>query len=233
MQLKQNAIFIADAHYNFKRKTLDSLLSDINKGNIECSQLFLMGDIFDFLSDEIDYFKERNQKVIDLIRELSIKVEVYYLEGNHDFNLNTIFKDATVIPRQMQPYQISLDSRIVELAHGDIFVGEAYEIFCKVFRNKYVLSFLNLLDISNWISKWQEKKLSNKYICNRIGDFKYIVQTRIDKYKGDIVLEGHYHEGKSYTFGKRKYINIPSLACSNEYIKFEGSEFTWKKYEKL
>ena len=229
MQIKQNAIFIADSHYNYKRETLYELLSNIDKELIECSQLFLMGDIFDFLSDEVTYFRTKNQEMIELIQKLSLKIETYYLEGNHDFNLEAIFKDATVIPRQEQPYEMKTDTKSVEIAHGDIFVSDAYETFCKIIRDRYFLSFLNALDISGWISKIVEKKLASKSICHRIGDFKYIVQQRIDRYKADIVLEGHYHEGKSYTFGKRKYINIPSLACGNQYIRYKDEDFIWEK----
>ncbi len=233
MQIKNNAVFIADSHFNFQRKTLYRILEDIQNGKIECSQLFLMGDIFDFLAGEVTYFVEQNQKAIELIQDISKKIEVYYLEGNHDYNLKKLFPDATVIARQEQPFRMNIDTRNVDLAHGDIFVGDGYDRYCKVIRNKYLLMFLNLFDRSAWITKIIEKKLAQKQICNKIGDFKYIVQKRINSFKGDIVLEGHYHEGKSYTFGKRKYINIPSLACSNEYIQFHNAEFIWKKYEKL
>ncbi len=225
MDIKTDALFIADSHYNFKREALCELLSNIDNGSLKCSQLFLMGDIFDFLSNEISYFKIKNKELINLIQNISTKIEVFYFEGNHDFNLSRLFPQAFVIPRDHQPFSMKLDDKSVELSHGDIFAGETYDIFCKIIRNKVVLSLLNILDIQNLISKTTEKRLANKSICNKIKDFKYIVQKRIDNYKADIVIEGHYHEGKSYTFGKRKYINIPSLACDNEFIRYNETGF--------
>ena len=77
------AIFIADAHYNKKRTQLGDLLLKIKNDEIQTQQIFLMGDMFDFLSGEIDYFKCINYKITSLINDLSITHEVLYLEGNH------------------------------------------------------------------------------------------------------------------------------------------------------
>ncbi|MGB3751545.1 MAG: UDP-2,3-diacylglucosamine diphosphatase, partial [Arcobacteraceae bacterium] len=64
MIIQDNAIFIADAHYNDSRTQLYKLLLLLQKGTLSCSQIFLMGDIFDFLSSEIKYFQFINSKVI-------------------------------------------------------------------------------------------------------------------------------------------------------------------------
>ncbi|MCD8541207.1 MAG: hypothetical protein LRY22_00560 [Aliarcobacter cryaerophilus] len=50
-----------------------------------------MGDNFDFLSNEIKYFKNRNKDIIELLNSLSDSFEIFYLEGNHDYNLSKIF----------------------------------------------------------------------------------------------------------------------------------------------
>ena len=58
--LKDEAIFIADSHYNKKNQEFKIILEKIKNSEIFCSQIFLMGDNFDFLSNEIKYFKNRN-----------------------------------------------------------------------------------------------------------------------------------------------------------------------------
>ena len=55
--LKDEAIFIADSHYNKKNQEFKIILEKIKNSEIFCSQIFLMGDNFDFLSNEIKYFK--------------------------------------------------------------------------------------------------------------------------------------------------------------------------------
>ena len=103
MIIQNNAIFIADSHHNTKRKQLNNLLIRLKSGDIQSSQIFLMGDIFDFLSGDVDYFKSLNHEIISLINELSQTHELVYLEGNHDFNLCKIFPNVNVIQRQAQP----------------------------------------------------------------------------------------------------------------------------------
>lgn len=229
MQIKEDAIFIADAHYNFKRKGLKTLLEKIQKNELPCSQLFLMGDIFDFIANEVSYFKKVNEEVVFLIQELSSKIEVYYLEGNHDFNLKQIFSNIKVFPRQMQPVKMKVEEKSVELSHGDVFVGSKYELYCLVIRSSILLTFLNFMDIFGIISKTVEKKLANKKICHEIVDFESKIKKKIVNYSSDIVIEGHYHQGKNFTFDKHEYINIPSLACDKVYLRYKNKEFNKEK----
>ncbi|EAH5875068.1 UDP-2,3-diacylglucosamine diphosphatase, partial [Campylobacter coli] len=46
-----------------------------------------MGDIFDLLIGEISATHEFAKPYIKLLEELALKMEIIYLEGNHDFNL--------------------------------------------------------------------------------------------------------------------------------------------------
>ncbi len=85
--LKDEAIFIADLHYNKKNQEFKIILEKIKNSEIFCSQIFLMGDYFDFLSNEIKYFKNRNKYIIELLNYLSDSFEIFYLKWNHEYNL--------------------------------------------------------------------------------------------------------------------------------------------------
>ena len=87
LNLKKRAIFVADSHFSEVNVEFLSLLEKIKNEEIKTPQLFLMGDMFDFISGESRYFIKLNQKLIDIINELSKKIEIIYLEGNHDYNL--------------------------------------------------------------------------------------------------------------------------------------------------
>ena len=100
--IANEAVFVADVHYNYKRKEFESFLKNLLKN--PPPQLFLLGDIFDFLSNEIDYFKKINKTLINLINELSKKTQIFYFEGNHDFNLKDLFsKEISIYPISNQP----------------------------------------------------------------------------------------------------------------------------------
>ncbi|WP_228154506.1 UDP-2,3-diacylglucosamine diphosphatase [Aliarcobacter cryaerophilus] len=229
--LKDEAIFIADSHYNKKNQEFKIILEKIKNGEIFCSQIFLMGDNFDFISGESRYFVKKYQNLIDNINTLSISHEIFYLEGNHDYNLQTLFPNIRVLKREKQPLLLEYEDKKIALSHGDNFINWHYNLYCKIIRNSYFLYFLNLLDINFFISKKIEKSLENKNICHNLTYFEELVNKRVKNYSEDIVIEGHYHQAKSYKIGNKDYINIPSLACQKSFTRFKNGKFLNEKLE--
>jgi len=221
MIIKNGAIFIADAHYNKIQVELIDFLQQIKDKKILCKQLFLMGDIFDFLCDEVDYFQDSNHKLIELIDTLSQSIETIYFEGNHDYSLEDTFPKARVIPRKEQPIYINLRDKKIALSHGDIYTPTLYNRYCMIIRNPYLLNFLNLIDINNWLSKKIEYKLQKKDLCKKQDNFNEFAKIRIKNYNVDVVIEGHYHQN----FISNNYINLPSFACDKQYLQYVDNEF--------
>lgn len=227
LNLKTDAIFVADSHFNKNHQEFLTFLKKLNSGEIKTTQLILMGDNFDFISGECKYFIKINKELIDIINKLSTQIDILYLEGNHDYNMQVLFPKVKVIKRENQPFQTkTLDGKTVSLAHGDNFINWKYDLYCAIIRNSTLLKFLNLLDFNFFISKKIENALLGKNICHEMKNFKKLVTKRINNYKSDIIIEGHYHQGKSYDLNDKLYVNIPSLCCSNEYSRFDGKVFS-------
>ena len=226
LSIQNEAIFVADSHYNEKNKEFLLFLKKIESKEILCSQLFLMGDMIDFISGESRYFVQQNYQVIELLNKLSKDIQIVYLEGNHDYNLKSIFPNINVIKRENQPLLAKLENnQTISLSHGDNFINWKYDLYCKIIRNTFFLQFMNLIDINFFISKKIENTLVNKNICHKMNNFKQIVEKRIKNYNTDIVIEGHYHQGDIYNINNKKYVNIPSLCCQKEYVKIKDLEF--------
>ena len=224
VNINEDAIFIADSHYNSNRKELKAIVHNILNNHLKTSQLFLMGDIFDFLSQEIMYFKNKNEDMINLINLLSKKIEIIYLEGNHDFNLKTIFPNITILSRDKQPLVLKYKNKKIALSHGDIFTPLGYDLYSKFIRNNFTLLFLNFIDINNWLTKKIDNWLLQKDICSKCNSEEIFVDIRINLYKSinvDKVIEGHFH----YGINSKTYVNIPSLACSNKFYSIKGNDF--------
>ena len=79
------------------------------------------------------------------------------------------------------------------------------------------MKFLNLIDFGNFISKKIYYTLIEKNICSVMENFEQFAQRRMKNYESEIVIEGHFHQGKEFSSKNRKYINIPSLVCSKKY----------------
>ena len=226
LSIQNEAIFVADSHYNEKNIEFLTFLKKIESKEILCSQLFLMGDMIDFISGESRYFIKQNYQVIELLNKLSKDIQIVYLEGNHDYNLKSIFPNINVIKRENQPLLAKLENnQTISLSHGDNFINWKYDLYCKIIRNTFFLQFMNLIDINFFISKKIENTLVNKNICHKMNNFKQIVEKRIKNYNTDIVIEGHYHQGDIYNINNKKYVNIPSLCCQKEYVKIKDLEF--------
>lgn len=230
--LKPRSLFVSDAHYGAHRKELLKLLDDVLEGKGGISQVVFMGDIFDLLIGGFEYLKTINQDAIDRINLLAEKMEVYYLEGNHDFVVQEFFPCVKVIPLGSQPVSAKWGEKKVFLAHGDIFTPLGYCFYSLLVRSKIILKILNILTlnfINNWFIAWQHDRLIPKKICHPIPNFQEKTSPRLEKYGlCDIIIEGHFHQGKTWMTNGQLYVGLPSFACSGEVaiLTNEGFIFT-------
>ena len=229
--VKSGAIFIADSHENENRENFWHFLCALKSGEIKTPQLFLMGDMFDFLAGECEFFVKFYERYVRAIDELGEKIEIYYFEGNHDFNLARLFKNVKAYPIGAQPVKFASEcGQSVLIAHGDIFLPFVAKYALRFLRIKIFLKTMNFFDkfLNFRLSKRILNKLKRKILDYKIPNFKNLVEAKMRRYnafyQADIVIEGHYHQGEQYTIGKQKYINIPSFACEQSYFVVEYSQ---------
>ena len=225
LEIKESALFIADAHYPHHGDTLLKLLQNIQNENIKTSQLFLMGDIFDLLFGHNEYIQTFSKEVIALLQELSKTLEIIYLEGNHDFCLKEVFPNIKVYPREEQPIHFKLNNQDVYLSHGDKYqTGFGYNLYSKILRSKTTLTLL--APFQKQIINDRIKKLKAKKIC---GDFKGY-QKRFDAIrshypKDSLIIEGHFHQSLVH----ENYVSLPSLACQGKVGIIKNGEIVFIK----
>src|SRR3990167_6687699 len=118
LQILEGAFVVADAHYSHKRPELLEFIKEIHSKKLQPTQLILMGDIFDALFGEVAYTHAVNQEAIELINEISLDIEVIYLEGNHDFNLKNIFPHVKIFKSPLSPLTVDLMARKFCLLHA-------------------------------------------------------------------------------------------------------------------
>ena len=231
-KLQNDALFVADAHYQVgvREEFYDFLLA-LKEGEIQTSQLIMMGDMFDLLVGAIDYTVAQNQKVITLINTLSTTKEILYFEGNHDFDLQTLFPKVKVIPRQKQPLLCTYHDKRMALSHGDLYQGWRYHAFCTFLRNPFTLKILNFIDKNrdNFISKDILSGQKNKNICKKVDNFYQKIKQKSKKYdiagnRFDVICEGHYHMDEEYSFQGAQYVLFASYACGKSYFTIDFKE---------
>lgn len=113
------------------------------------AQVFLMGDVAHLFLPHISI--QGHEAFIALINALAKRAEVFYLEGNHDFGLDSrLMPEVRIYPRSLQPLCATLtrnggESKRYALAHGDLFVGRIYECYIRAISAPFTLSMLKLL----------------------------------------------------------------------------------------
>ncbi|HEC2779419.1 TPA: UDP-2,3-diacylglucosamine diphosphatase [Campylobacter jejuni] len=206
-----------------------------------------MGDIFDLLIGEISATHKFAKPYIELLEELALKIEIIYLEGNHDFNLACFFKRVKIFNLQKQPIKLNLyiskgnnltpDNVFIKLAHGDIFLPPLLQFSLKTLRNHYLLIFLNFLNIitRNFISNKILQNQNKKNLFYQIKDFENLAKKRYKRYKnlGFWVCGGHYHQNYQINKENIKYLNLASFAYKRSFFVVEYQQEIKFREQKL
>ena len=224
--IKLGAIFIGDAHAGASRPQFLKFLRALRSAQSLPPQIFMMGDMFDFLANTT-YVQRFYEEEIALINELSQKCEIFYFEGNHDFNLREIFPRAKVYPNGAQPVKFIYESdEAVQIAHGDLFLPRLMQFALLSLRNRAFLKFMDLLDraLKFKISKVILKSQEGKNLYKKMPNFKDIIAPKIDFYAANLIIEGHYHQDEILYFGEKKYINLCSFGVRSKIYEVAKSE---------
>lgn len=225
--LQEGAILIADAHCAPWRTSFIDFLRALESHEIVTPQLILMGDIFDMLYGPINRTHGYNTEGIELLNRLSERLEIIYLEGNHDFLIGDLFPLITVIRREYQPLILTYEGKNIAFSHGDSAMGMGYEIYTALIRSPIVLGFLRAVDIlgGGFIVGWLEKQMKCKSHCRNIQNFEVLIESRLQSFNADsidILIEGHFHQNRSFELPGFDYINVAAFACNERYFTVQS-----------
>jgi len=225
--LQPGAILVADSHCAPWREEFYFFLQALERDEIVTSQLILMGDNFDLLFGPVAQTHTLNQSYIELLNRLSERIEIIYLEGNHDFALHNLFPLIRIVPREQQPLLMSYRHQTIALAHGDIYTRKGYEIYTWLIRNRVILKFLNIINElgRGWVIDALSKSMVQKKHCKKIEHFEQLIHTRLHHYPSeriDWIIEGHYHQNRHFDSDQVNYFNLGAFACNERYFVVES-----------
>ena len=216
IDLKNEAVFVADVHYKKDDKNFLNFLESLNQN--PPSQLFLLGDIFHLLLP-FKFLIEYNKEAIKLINSIAKKTEVFYTYGNHDFYLDGIFENVLFADAFVDK------KKSILITHGDLNEKDnLYKIYSKLIRNKILIKSLNILSL-NFTNNWLFKKILQKSIkCNKISNFKTIIFKKIADISYNMIIEGHYHQNVFFKFDDKKYYGLGAYFCKKCYYIYKDYE---------
>ena len=112
-------LFISDCHLDARRPEVNAALTgflDKRAANARC--LYILGDLFEVWLGDDDPAPE-HRGVIESLRQLAPKVDVFFMAGNRDFLLGQAFAQNANLTLLAEPHILQLGQDRVVLIHGD------------------------------------------------------------------------------------------------------------------
>ncbi|PAF45841.1 metallophosphoesterase [Helicobacter sp. 11S02629-2] len=238
--IKKDAIFIADSHFKMGEMARFMALSAIKD-----TQVFLMGDIFHVLMGNLKQSIKENLSLLHILKELSLKNEVYYLAGNHDMHLKCIeeLSNIRLFSHASQPLVLKdYKGDICILAHGDLWINKGYDLYAWAMSSVisgYCLGFLDKITLGKLYKRIRKKVYLKPIIRMPFSEerLKSFARYRVELYKKRIfsmvlkhylapkdskfcIIEGHFHLNRIYNFDNVKYVGLDAFY-------FEGEPFAY------
>ncbi|MFQ6104476.1 MAG: UDP-2,3-diacylglucosamine diphosphatase [Candidatus Glassbacteria bacterium] len=212
--------FISDVHLGsddteleeMKRKTLFSFFSMVlNEG----SELYILGDLFDFWFEYDHVVPGIHAGLISWLWRLRQKgITIHYIVGNHDYWAGRFFEEELGISVLKEPIITNLDGRQAFITHGDgLGKGDlGYKLLKTVLRNRFTIFLFGLLHprlgfllarLTSAISKRDYERKSQKasralraYALNRLEDDDI-----------ELFITGHTHRPELLKVRNKYFLN--------------------------
>ncbi|MBF0361017.1 MAG: UDP-2,3-diacylglucosamine diphosphatase [Oligoflexia bacterium] len=223
-----------------------------HKKTTEAREIFLLGDIFEFMCGRRSLYYQKFSEYFDILASLIKEGRViHYFEGNHDFHLKELyanyFKLKNINTNDIGNFKIHYGALELErfgkkfmFAHGDeiFFDGVIYPIYKKTIMSFPIKKAMQVIpddvldtlgEIASNLSKGirRRKNLDYSFIRNNFRDKVALLAT---KKKYDVVVLGHVHVQDNFVSDIKnfqyQYLNNGHITETHSfiYISDEGRE---------
>lgn len=224
---------ISDIHITgstdpFYRSLLSLIETEIGKGD----WLVLAGDIFDFFVGKQPRLHAQYEEFFELLRKKgSGEATIHYIEGNHDFHLDSTFRDLPGFHLVKSEIEIQTPKNRIYIAHGDLVDREdhGYRALRVFFRSPFIrLTAFTLPEAAvEWIgtrSSRVSQAIKGDARIDRIRSvFRAFAEAKFKEGFSAIVL-GHCHDDHGFDFvdGNRRgsYLNVGFPKAHRSYVVF-------------
>lgn len=235
--MEKTYLFISDIHLGLQSKETEHkkerlLVEFLNSIASNCSELFIVGDLFDFWFEYKRVYQKGFFRTLTALQDLSEKgIKIHYFIGNHDFMHRNFFEDEIGAVLYKNPIDIILNEKRFFIGHGDGLVENdfGYLVLKKIMRNKSIQKLYSLIHpdlgiaIASSTSKGSRNYTAKKDYGEVDGLFE-AAKNRIDK-GFDYVIFGHLHKRIQQKYMNGCYVNLGSWLDKPCYGRFIQNNF--------
>ncbi|MDC0584385.1 UDP-2,3-diacylglucosamine diphosphatase [Bacteroidales bacterium] len=202
----------------------------------EMSELYLLGDIFDFWHEYKYVIPKGFSRFMGKIAELTDKgIPVHFFTGNHDVWMYGYFKDELGVEIHKYPIEKVINGKKFLLGHGDGIVKEdwSYNILKKIFATPSLQWLFARLhpNLALWFgANWSKHSRYSKGLAPEgyLGDDnEFQVKHAINTLKTthyDYIIWGHRHLPMDATINEKTHlINLGDWIYNFTYACFDGN----------
>ncbi len=241
--------FASDFHLGIpdrasSRDREDRLIRWLDLIKSDASEIFLMGDIFDFWFEYATVIPKGFIRFQGKLAELSDSgIKITFFKGNHDMWMFDYFRKEMGIEVVSDELIIERGGKKFYLHHGDgLGPGDKmYKILKKNFRSKtcqwlFARLHPNLgVAIAQRWSKNSRAQNAKLEVFEDIEDEWLYTHSRelLKKDYYDFLIFGHRHLPLDLSLGDSRYINLGEWLNFNSYAVFDGENVELKYFEKV
>jgi UDP-2,3-diacylglucosamine hydrolase len=248
--MRKNIYFASDFHlgspnYEQSRIREDRIVRWLNFIEPTCSELFLMGDIFDFWFEYRTVVPKGYVRLLGKLASMSdAGIKLYFFRGNHDMWVEDYFTKEMGMQIVSDELVINRGGKSFYLHHGDgLGPGDAnYRILRKIFRNPVCRWLFSLLPpkiglgiATGWSSKSRivNTRVEEVFLGEENEWLAIYSREVLAKQHYDYFIYGHRHLPMIINLGNNsQYYNIGEWFGFNSYAVFDGENLSLKYFER-
>ncbi|MDQ7947470.1 MAG: UDP-2,3-diacylglucosamine diphosphatase [Pedobacter sp.] len=239
--MTKNIYFASDFHlgapnYEESRNREKLVVEWLDSIMPTCSELYLMGDIFDFWFEYREVIPKGFVRLQGKLAEMSDKgIRLFFFKGNHDMWVKDYFTKEMGITIISDELIITRNGKRFFLHHGDgLGPGDQkYKFLRRFFRNPFCQWLFSILPpkiglfIANgWSSKSRVASNAKEVFLGEENEWLAIfAKERLQKEHFDYFIFGHRHLPLDIQLASNsRYVNIGEWINYHSYAVFDGEE---------
>lgn len=198
------------------------------------SHVFLVGDVFEFWMEYRDYVNRHHFALFRALAELvESGVEVHYLSGNHDFQLDTFFPKELGV-HVHRSLKIELQGRKLWIQHGDGVAKSdwKYRIASRILHSPLDIFLFRLLhpDWGMSLARWvgQKSRHANLDKDPLLSEYRAWALEVMARESCDTVVHGHNHHAGIEILPQGIHATTGQWLFELGYLEMRAGQFTWK-----
>ena len=204
--------FLSDAHLGAEKRDKEGqkeshLLAFFEQVKKEGSEIYILGDLFDFFFEYRTVIPARHYRVIEKLADLVRSgIKITYVVGNHDYWLGSFFREELGVIVSHEPIEVSLQGKRLFLAHGD-GIGNSSRgdrALKSLLRSPLTIELFSWIhpDVGAAIAKWVSGRSREK------SNSKFETQNQKQNQQSNVNISNDYLEMKvqeTFHFAKKKF----------------------------